>query len=118
MKRDMDLIRAILIEVEKLPPDLGFHDISVQGHTEEEVTFHVRLADEAGLIEAEDLSSHDGVCWKPKRLTYEGHEFLDAARSDTVWEKAKKMLQSATGTITLEGLKAALPEIVRNLVGG
>lgn len=118
MKRDMDLIRAILIEVEKLPLDPGFHDVSVPGYTEEEITYHVQLADEAGLIEAIDLSSNEGVCWKPKRLTYQGHEFLDAARSDTVWDKAKKMVLSATGTITLEGLKAALPQIVRKLVGG
>lgn len=118
MKRDMDLIRAILIEVEKLPLDPAFHDISVPGYTQAEITDHVQLADEAGLIEAVNLSSHDGVCWKPKRLTYEGHRFLDAARSDTVWEKAKKTLLSATGTITLEGLKAALPQLVRKLVGG
>jgi len=118
MKRDMDLIRAILIEVEKFPLDPGFHDISIEGHTEEEITYHVQLAHEAGLIEAIDLTSHNGVCWKAKRLTYQGHEFLDAARSDTVWDKAKKMLLSATGTITLEGLKAALPQIVRKLVGG
>lgn len=52
MKRDMDLIRAILIEVEKLPFDAGFHDISVSGYSEEEIAYHVRLAHEAGLIEA------------------------------------------------------------------
>lgn len=117
MKRDMDLIRAILIEVEKLPLDPGFHDISVAGYTEEEITYHVQLADEAGLIEAVNLSSNDGVCWKPKRLTYQGHQFLDAARSDTVWEKAKNTLLSTAGTITLEGLKAALPQIVKKLMG-
>jgi hypothetical protein len=117
MKRDMDLIRAVLIEVEKLPYDGGFHDISVHGYSGEEITYHVRLANEAGLIEAINLTTVDGICWRPLRLTYEGHEFLDAARSDTVWEKAKKMLLSATGVITIEGLKAALPQIVRKLLG-
>jgi hypothetical protein len=118
MKRDMDLIREVLIEVEKLPFDSGFHDISVPGYTDEEITYHVRLAHEAGLIEATDLTTMDGVCWKPKRLTYEGHEFLDAARSNTVWNKAKETLLSTSGTITLEALKALLPQIVRMLAGG
>lgn len=118
MKRDMDLIRGVLIEVEKLPFDSGFHDISVQGYTDEEITYHVRLAHEAGLIEAIDLTTMDGVCWKPKRLTYEGHEFLDAARSNTVWNKAKETLLSTSGTITLEALKALLPQIVRMLARG
>ena len=117
MKRDMDLIRTILIEVEKLPPEPGFHNVSVPGYTEEEITYHVELAHEAGLIEAVGLTSLDGVCWKPRRLTYQGHQFLDAARSDTVWEKAKNTLLSTAGTITLEGLKAALPEIVKKLMG-
>lgn len=117
MKQQMDLIRAILIEVEKLPLDPAFHDISVPGYTEAEITYHVQLADEAGLIEAINLSSHDGVCWKPKRLTYEGHKFLDAARSDPVWEKAKNTLLSTAGTITIEGLKAVLLQIVKKLMG-
>jgi len=56
-----------------------------------------------------------GVCWKPKRLTYSGHEFLDAARSDTVWNKAKDMVRKATGTITLEAVKVALPEAVKRM---
>jgi hypothetical protein len=118
MKRDMDLIRAILIEVEKLPFDGSFHDISVQGYSEEEITYHVLLAHEAGLIEAMDLSSMDGVCWKPKRLTYEGHEFLDSARNDTVWQKAKEKLLSTSGSITLDALKALLQQIILRLASG
>ena len=118
MKRDMDLVRAVLTEVERLPYDGGFHDISVRGYSEEEITYHVMLADEAGLIEAHDLSSMDGVCWKPKRLTYQGHEFLDSARSDTVWNKAKETLLATTGTLTLEALKVVLPQIVIGLARG
>ena len=57
------------------------------------------------MIEAVDLSTMGGICWKPKRLTYAGHQFLDAARSDTVWQKAKSLVAKSTGTLTLEGLK-------------
>ena len=118
MKRDMELIRAILIKVEKLPYDAGFHDISVEGYSEEEINYYVLLAHEAGLIDAADLTTMDGVCWKPKRLTYQGHEFLDSARSDTVWNKAKEKLLTTTGTITLEALKVVLPQIMIKLACG
>ena len=37
----------------------------------------MQLLDEAFFLEAQELSSHDGYEWRPKRLTYEGHEFLD-----------------------------------------
>jgi hypothetical protein len=118
MKRDMDLIRAVLIEVEKLPFDGSFHDIFVQGHSEEEISYHVLLSHEAGLIDAIDLSSTQGVCWRPKRLTYEGHEFLDAARNDTVWKRAKETLLSTSGAITLEAMKVLLPQILLRLALG
>ena len=115
MKRDMDLIRAILLEVEKSPSPRGCR-IEIPGRTREELYYNAQLMQEAGLIEAKFL--RNSTEFHVLRLKYAGHEFLDAARSDTVWEKAKKMLLSATGTITLEGLKAALPQIVRKLVGG
>jgi hypothetical protein len=89
MKRDMELCRELLLKVEELPFDGRFHDVAVEGRSDEEITYHIMLLDEAGLIEAEDLSTLSSICWKPKRLTYSGHEFLDGARSDTVWQKAK-----------------------------
>lgn len=118
MKRDMDLIREILLKTEDLPFDGCFHDIEVSGRSADEISYHVMLLDEAGFIEAEELTSQDGVCWKAKRLTYSGHEFLDAARSHTVWVKAKAMVMQATGTLTLEGLKMALPYVMKNIMDG
>src|SRR5947208_274160 len=41
MKRDMDLIREILMEIENLPDDGKFYDIAVQGHTAAEISNHV-----------------------------------------------------------------------------
>jgi hypothetical protein len=66
MKRDMNLIRAVLIETEKLPDDGAFHDIAVEGLTGAVISNHVRLCAEAGLIDAQDLTTMDRVCWKPK----------------------------------------------------
>jgi hypothetical protein len=51
-------------------------------------------------------------------LTYAGHEFLDSARSDTVWNKAKEKLLSTSGTITLEALKVLLPKMIIKLASG
>jgi hypothetical protein len=116
MKRDMDLVREVLLRIEELPFDGRFHDIAVDVQTEEEVNYHVMLLHEAGFIEAMDLSSLSGICWKPTRLTYSGHEFLDAARSDTIWQEAKAWTLKSTGTLTLEGLKLALPHVVKALI--
>ncbi len=90
MKRDMDLVRAILIEMEKWTPGQDGGEIEVQGRTPEEITYHLGLMHEAGLIKAINASSHDGEAWLPLKILWDGHEFLDAARSDTVWAKAKQ----------------------------
>jgi hypothetical protein len=116
MKRDMDLIRQILFKMEELPMTGGWYDIEIDGHSRDEIIYHVRLMDEAGLIEAQDLTTLTSIDWRPKRITYAGHEFLDAARSDTVWNTAKDKLLSVTGTLTIEGMKIALGAAMKALL--
>jgi hypothetical protein len=114
MKRDMDLMRSLLLEIEKVPFDGGFLDISVPGHSDQEISYHILIMHEAGLIDAVDLSSFDGVCWKAKRLTNDGHEFLDAAKDDTRWTKAKDKVLSTTGTLTVDALKMRLSALMKH----
>jgi hypothetical protein len=80
--------------------------IEVEGYTKDEVAYHAELAEEAGLIKAKFLKPTNEFA--VERLTYEGHEFLDAARNDSTWNKAKEIVLNNAGTLTLEGLKAAL----------
>ena len=112
MKRDLELMRAILLNLEEQPYTRGFHQLSIPGRSGEEVSEHVRLLSDAGLIEAVDLSTHDGECWLPTRITNEGYDFLDAARVETLWTRAKKEVLSKTGTVTLEALKVTLSVLI------
>ena len=116
MKRDMDLIRLIMIEIEKNPEPMAWVEVHVPGHSYDEIAYHIMLLYEKGLVDANDCSSNDGMDWKAERLTFDGHEFLDAARSDTVWKKAKDRVLSTTGTLTLEALKMALPLVIRQML--
>ena len=118
MKRDMDLIRTILLEVEKLPLSGANSELEIPGHTPEEVTYHIMLCQEAGLLDAVDASSFDGTYWIPTRLTYQGHEFLDAARADTIWNQAKTSVLKTTGTLTLEALKVAMAVLMQKAITG
>ena len=89
MKRNMDLIRAILLYVEE--HDDGTKSLAVNAltlpdeyRTVNELSFfeHIALMKERGLIET------DG--YLIRRLTWEGHEFLDNSRSPEVWNAAKE----------------------------
>lgn len=108
MRRDMELVRKILFQVEETGQGQGWVDLEIPGYPPEQIAQHVRLLEEAGLVEALNLSTSNGFDYRPKRLTWAGHEFLDAARNDTVWSRTKEMVREKGGSIPFEVLKQLL----------
>jgi hypothetical protein len=88
MKRDMDLIRDLLLHVESDPrfdgqrwvsPDTP-RDFDPSGnHSMEEVTYHLDLLIEAGFLKGKPGAGFHAPLIN--RLTREGHEFLDGILS-------------------------------------
>lgn len=118
MKRDMDLARSIMLALEESSGERGWVNIQIAGHTPAEISYHVMLLQEAGLIKALDASSFSGHDWKPERLTWEGHEFLESSRNEGIWNKAKKIVVEKAGGITFEVLKQVLIKLGRDAVSG
>ncbi len=119
MKRDMDLARKILklIEDDADPnnfTDLDLEPLEGQGYNHEQIAYHFRLLHEAELVDAK--STNQGVSYKVRSLTWEGHDFLEASRDDTIWEKAKNIVLKKTGGIAFETLKATLIDLGKNAV--
>lgn len=117
MKRDMDLIRQILFRIEETNYNMAFFDVEIKGFTEQEISYHTMLLGQAGYIHARNLSSSDGSCWKPITLTWQGHEFLDAARDNTRWNKAKVLIKEKGGGVVFELLKQLLLEMMKSSIG-
>lgn len=109
MKRDMDLVREILLYLEEhASPDQPLQGVQIGERSEHEITEHVHLLVEAGLIEAENADTMDGECWLPQRLTWAGHEFLDAARDAGRWARARDTIKKSGGTLSFDLVKALL----------
>ena len=51
-------------------------------------------------------------------LTWDGHEFLEAARDDTVWQKAKARVAEKIGGMPFDIMLALLREIAKRQVLG
>ena len=51
-----------------------------------------------------------------QRLTWEGHDFLDAAEVDTIWNKAKEELKKKGGLFSIEILKKILSKLAMGYV--
>jgi hypothetical protein len=102
MKRDMDLIRHILLRKEA--------EEEIEGD-QEAIVYHIALLKDAGFVDAEIIEGGSGfpVGAAILRLTWQGHEFLDASRDNKVWhavkEKALKPGMSWTISTLFELLK-------------
>jgi hypothetical protein len=121
MKLDKDLVRKILLAVEAADqtPD-SWIDLEIQNHGAEEISYHVLLLHEAGFLKAQDLSSLADFDWRPKRLTYRGHEFLDTVRDNEVWRRTKAGAEQAGVAslgLLLEIAKAYGKEVLKEKLG-
>lgn len=109
MKRDMDLCRRLLLALEEADDETNvpeFDNVAV-----EVVHYHLTLLCDADLIEAHlEAEIQNGIptVW-PQRITWAGHEFLAAARSETAWQRVKDKTASVGGvptfTVLLQLLK-------------
>jgi hypothetical protein len=57
MKRDMDLIRAILLELEVKSVGLGTDDVIIEGYDAPQIGYHCALIVEAGLAQGTEVTS-------------------------------------------------------------
>ena len=88
MKRDMDLIRAMMLKLEALPVD--GHSIFAIGPSDEElavddasfdqIDYHLRLLREQGFLDCPGEPFLSGK-FPFRGLTWAGHDFLDSILS-------------------------------------
>jgi hypothetical protein len=117
MRLDPDLVRAILLRIEEAPPN-GYPDqVELDGYDKDPILEHLELLTEAGLIEARVMKSGAGnariMAVHVSRLTWSGHEFIDNARNDTQWRRARSLVAEKAGGVSLGVLKAVLVEAAK-----
>ena len=107
MKRDIDLCRQLLIDIENHGTDctLGALRSGLSPDAEERTRYHLRLLIDAGFVKEMDTANSGVACI---RLTNSGHEFLDLARADGRWREAKWIVQEQTGGLSLTVLRTLL----------
>ena len=111
MKRDWNLIREILLEVEELEPthalDLGQELDPVK------VTHQLLLIDSGFLsakVEFAEGGKEYGLIYG---MTWDGYELLSSIRDDSIWSKVKDRLTKVGGQVTIEVLKVLASTIVK-----
>jgi hypothetical protein len=111
-ERDLDLVRRILKDIEKLPPDTTTGSLQYPTeYSQAIVNEHLRLLIEEGFIEGSVVFDREKIAAvRIARLKWKGHDFVTASQNDSLWQKAKtsviKPTMSFTFDFVLEWLKS------------
>ncbi|MCZ4342471.1 DUF2513 domain-containing protein [Sphingomonadaceae bacterium G21617-S1] len=105
MRRDPDLIRFILLTIEKDDHCEVLRLPDINGYSDEAVHFHARLLVEKGLLRTFFPDRTGNQPWVCIRLTWEGYDFLEAIRDPAVWRSVKRAADKV-GSWSVETLAA------------
>lgn len=121
MKRDMDLVRALLLRVEswEIPPggvmsNLFATDpeVRIDGYTETAVDYHLEYLIDSGLV--------DGSCnierrFRIHKLTPDGHDLVESIRDPAIWSETKEGVKKAGG-FTVELLRDLAKGLIKTQI--
>lgn len=120
MQRDLDLVRDLLkLAADSSEPHVDAYALSGDSVSRDLIAYHVRIMTQAGLIESyvkPDGHPVPGACFI-NSLTWQGNDFLDNVRSDTIWREVKKKLASSVGSVSFEVLSSLASSVSLKLLG-
>lgn len=117
MKRDMDLVRKILLAVEDSDEeDLRNRWLEVDGFDRIMVARHVEIMAEANLVDALVARADNSPAQAARvyKLTWAGYDFLDAIRNESTWSKTKQFVKEKLGSASFEIVKAVAVKIAHD----
>ena len=124
--REMDLIREWLLKLETLSEGAGEvfvlsgadPEVAVDGYSPEQITYHLELLREAGLINSPGSQPALGVTFE--RLSWNGHDFLDSVRNPETWTRTKEGARKIGGwtvDVLLDMAKAYTKHLAKERLG-
>ena len=124
MRRNMDLIRQLLLRMEGEASTQ--YDFNVEDVDDLEEWYNIDLLVQANLIRGVEVHwAADGTGPYPHTkglvaLTWEGHDFLDAVRNDSVWQQASEKAKAGgldMQSLTFEVVKSLCVSTVKHIQG-
>lgn len=120
MKRDMDLCRLILFKIEDEYKSTALSNLQIDGYDIEIIAYHCDLLFEAGLIKSykPTYASDKIYFFSVGALTWEGHDFLDKIRENTMWNRTKNRIKENALPMTLEVIKTIATSLINDQISG
>jgi len=119
MKRDMELIRKMVLAVEDAPTGYAPDPLKIEGYTDEQVRYHAyQLIDgeyaKGPIVSSSGSSSPQAIILS---LTWKGHDFAAVTRDETTWRKVMTVVRQKGGAVTLDVVKALASKFAKSSLG-
>ena len=120
MKRNMDLVRLILLEIENIYQSTAIYNLTIDGYDAEMIAYHCKIIHEAGLISDYKAQYADNkLCgFGVGSLTWDGNDFLDKIRDDSQWKKIKDAITEKGLPMVIETIKLVANAFISTAVTG
>lgn len=112
MKRNMDLVKAIMIKAEN--DDYG---VKIEGYDKNEILFHQKLLIDASFLDGTTHSNSESG--RPvvdavfvKEITWQGYDFLEVLKDDKKFTYLKDIAKKLPLETIKMGIKLAMKELV------
>ena len=107
MKRDVDLCRQLLMDLENQGPHCLLTTLRCDEVPEanQRIDHHLRLLIDAGFVKETERTGSGVPC---VRLTHSGQELIELTGNENRWREAKWIVQQQTGGLSLTVLMALL----------
>ena len=107
MKRDWEVVRQILLRLEALGDASSVLCAGeIPGFDEQNVTYHMAILKDAGMIEADVVYGGEGF-GMATRMTWDGHELLDHMRDQGTWNHVKRLIREKGLDVSIEAIRLA-----------
>ncbi|MBR0575899.1 MAG: DUF2513 domain-containing protein [Enterococcus aquimarinus] len=120
MKRDMDLVRLILLEIEDKYRSTAIYDLAIDGYDTEMVAYHCKILYEAGLISdyKAQYADNEIYVFGVGSLTWDGNDFLEKIRDDSQWKKVKETITKKGLPLVVDTIKSVANALISATVEG
>lgn len=111
MKRDMDLIRKMILQIEDSPTGRWPGNKGFEEYDPDQIGYHAYLIIDAGLATGIDMKrmNNTGPLYQLAHLTSSGHDFAEAARNEFIWNEV-------IGEMREKGIVSASVAVVKKIL--
>lgn len=116
MERDMDLVRKILLAVESNSSPAPIANLRIDGYSFDTVAWHCQLLYNHGFFDcfkANSTGNQRYYTFWVGNLTWEGAEYLDTIRDESLWGKIKILAKEKGLGLTFDIVKEIAHKIIQ-----